>query len=203
MNQIEKIFEDSKSPAEFARAYLKYISTLLSQLDPTTISDFIETLESARERNARIFFIGNGGSAATSSHFANDLGYGTRSWQKPFRALSLTDNVAVLTAIGNDYGYEDVFILQLKNQLQAGDVVVAISASGNSLNLIKAVEYANENGAVTYGLVGFDGGNLSRLTKKVIHIKTAKGEYGPVEDLHMILDHLIGAYLFMKCRKEG
>src|SRR6185369_2467294 len=115
--------------------------------DSGAIAKFIEILLQARERHARIYFIGNGGSAATASHFANDIAIGTRSWAKPFRAISLTDNVAILTAIGNDYGYTEIFVAQLKAVMEPNDVVVAISASGNSPNIIEAVRYANEQGA--------------------------------------------------------
>ncbi len=160
-------------------------------------------LVEARERGARIFFIGNGGSAATAAHFANDIGIGSQSWSKPFKTVSLADNVPVLTALANDYGYENVFTLQLKTQMSQGDVVVAISVSGNSPNVVSAIEYANANGAVTTALTGFDGGRLKGLTQISVHVPTEKGEYGPVEDVHMILDHLVGTYLSALCRAEN
>ena len=154
----------------------------------------------ARERGSRVFFIGNGGSAATASHFANDLAIGTRTLEKPFRVISLTDNVAVMTAIGNDYGYEQIFLQQLKTVMDPHDVVVAISASGNSPNLLTAIEWANAHGAITIGLTGFDGGRLASLAQQRVHIPSNKGEYGPVEDAHMILDHIVGNYLMLACR---
>lgn len=202
MNNVERIFADRPKPADFARSYLEYVSKIMSQLDENEIAAFIEALVQARERDARIFFIGNGGSAATASHFANDVAIGCRSWERPFRAISLTDNVPVMTAIANDYGYEHIFTLQLKTMMRPGDVVVAISASGNSPNVINAVEWANENGATTIGLTGFDGGKLRAIAKSGVHVPTNKGEYGPVEDVHMILDHLVGAFLMHLCRTE-
>src|SRR6185436_5125589 len=126
----------------FATTYLRHVVDVLQRVRPQDIVALMQTLVAARDRGARIFFIGNGGSAATASHFANDVGIGNRSWTKPFKAVSLTDNVPVLTAIANDYGYDEIFRLQLKTQMSAGDVVVAISASGNSPNVLKAVEWA-------------------------------------------------------------
>ncbi len=202
MNQLDRIFEQSSRPDEFARAYLDYLSDILARLDTAAIAVFAKTLLEARERDARIFFLGNGGSAATASHFANDIAIGTRSPEKPFRAISLTDNAAAITAIANDDGYAEIFVQQLRTLLAPGDVVVAISASGNSENLRRAVEYANGRGATTVGLTGFDGGRLAEIVSLRVHIPTNPGEYGPAEDGHMILDHLIGAYLARRVRGE-
>jgi D-sedoheptulose 7-phosphate isomerase len=202
MNNVERIFADKPQPASFARGYLDHVSKLLAQIDEKEIAAFISALVDARERGARIFFIGNGGSAATASHFANDIAIGCRSWARPFRAMSLTDNVPVMTAIANDYGYEHIFTLQLKTLMHPGDVVVAISASGNSPNVVNAVEWANQNGATTVALTGFDGGKLRAAATIGVHVPTMKGEYGPVEDAHMVLDHLVGAFLMHRCRAE-
>jgi D-sedoheptulose 7-phosphate isomerase len=203
MNNVERIFAEQPEPAGFARAYLDYVTQVLASLDEGEIAAFIGALVDARERNARIFFIGNGGSAATASHFANDIAIGCRSWERPFRAMSLTDNVPVMTAIANDYGYEHIFTLQLKTCMHPGDVVVAISASGNSPNVVQAVEWANAQGGTTVALTGFDGGKLRQIAKLAVHVPTVKGEYGPVEDVHMVLDHLVGAFLMNRCRTEA
>ena len=203
MNNIEKLFVDSPSATHFAKGYFNYLGNVMGSLDAEAIGAFVKLLLDARERNARIFFIGNGGSAATASHFANDIGIGTRTLERPFRALSLCDNNAVLTAIANDYGYEDIFVQQLKTMMFSGDVVVGISASGNSPNIIRAMEYASANGAQTVGLSGFDGGKLRSLVSISLHVPSEKGEYGPVEDVHMIFDHLIGAYLGLLVKKQA
>jgi len=202
VNNIERIFDHSQNPKEFSLGYLNYLKKTIDALSPESIADFIQILFRARQEAAKIFFLGNGGSAATASHFANDIGYGTRTWTPPFQAIALTDNVAVLTALANDYGYENIFTLQLKTLMNPGDVVVAISGSGNSPNILQAVRYANENKAVTVGLTGFDGGELRRICQKNIHVPTEKGEYGPVEDIHMVLDHLVSGYLAMCCQQE-
>lgn len=200
MKTIEQIYREKPQAASFAQGYLDYLSKVLAQLDVAAIATFVERLLQARERNARIFFIGNGGSAATASHFAHDIAIGSRSWAKPFRALSLTDNVAILTAIANDHGYDEIFTRQLRIQMVPGDIVVAISVSGNSMNVVKAVEYANANGAITVALTGFDGGQLKRIARLCVHVPTNKGEYGPAEDVHMILDHLVGTFLMFAVR---
>lgn len=193
MNNLDRIF--TKDPAAFAAAYVEYLSAVLKGIDIDAIGRFIETLLDARERGASIFFIGNGGSAATASHFANDLGIGTNSYDKPFRAISLTDNQAIVTAVGNDFGYEEIFVRQLRILGRKGDIVVGISASGNSINLLKAFEYAKSAGIKTVAITAFDGGKMKQTADDGIHVATALREYGPAEDAHMILDHLISAYL--------
>jgi D-sedoheptulose 7-phosphate isomerase len=186
--------------ARFADRYLTYVSKVLSDIDREAIATFADALLAARERQAMIFFIGNGGSAATASHWVNDL---TRWRGKPFRALSLTENVAMLTAIANDHGYDHVFRWQLENLMAAGDVLVAISASGNSPNIVEAVKYARAHDGLTVGLTGFDGGALRELVEINIHVPTSAGEYGPTEDAHLILDHLVTAYLWEACAAQG
>ena len=193
MNNIDRIF--SKDPNKFADSYLNYLQSILKKIDTKEIARFIETLLSARKRKATVFFIGNGGSAATASHFANDISIGTNDYDDPFKAISLTDNVSILTAIGNDFGYEEIFVRQLRVLGQPEDVVVGISASGNSPNLLKAFEYAKNTGIKTVAITAFDGGKLKTMADYGIHIPTGLKEYGPAEDAHMILDHLVGAYL--------
>ena len=144
--------------------------------------------------------MGNGGSAATASHFANDLSIGSDSYEKPFRAISLTDNQAIITAISNDFGFEDVFVKQLRVLGRPGDVAVAISASGNSSNLLAAFAYAKTVGIKTIAITAFDGGKLKNIADEGIHVPTGPREYGPAEDAHMVLDHLVGAYLMRLVR---
>jgi D-sedoheptulose 7-phosphate isomerase len=193
MNNLDRIF--TPDPVSFADAYLGYLTEVLKSIDRKEIGKFAETLLDAREREATVFFIGNGGSAATASHFANDIAVGTNSYTKPFRAISLTDNQAIITAIGNDFGFDEIFSRQLQLLGKQGDIVVAISASGNSKNLLKAFEYAKENEIKTVAITGFSGGAMKEMADEGIHVPTGSKEYGPAEDAHMILDHLIGNYL--------
>jgi len=185
----------SKSKEIYAESYIKYLTEVLGKISSKEISDFIDILIDARSRGSSVYFIGNGGSAATASHFANDILIGTKSTNLPFRAISLCDNQAIITAIANDYGYEYIFSQQLTALLKKNDVVVAISASGNSPNLLQAIDIAKQKEAITVGLVAFDGGKLKKMTDKTIHVPTLKGEYGPSEDAHMMLDHLVSSYL--------
>jgi D-sedoheptulose 7-phosphate isomerase len=186
---------------KFSDDYLNYISDLISQLDRNHISEFVDHVLGVRDNKQTIFFLGNGGSASTASHFVNDISLGSRQFENPFRAVSLCDNQAVITAIANDDGYENIFLQQLQTQAKPGDSMVCISASGNSQNLVKAVEWSKANGIYTISLTAFDGGYLKQHTDLNIHVPTKIGEYGPAEDLHMVICGLIGSYfraLFLK-----
>jgi len=200
MNNIDQIYSESLSINDYSRSYIDYLSSVLNNISLTDIEKFIEVLLEAKERESSIFFIGNGGSAATASHFANDIAIGARTYKKPFRAISLCDNQAVITAIANDDGYEKIFSQQLQVLLKKQDVVVAISASGNSPNLIQAIDTSKEIGAITVGISAFDGGKMKEMVGVSLHVPTEKGEYGPAEDAHMVLDHLISNYLMRLVR---
>jgi D-sedoheptulose 7-phosphate isomerase len=198
---LEDHFAEAGSKRDFATRYLNYLSDLLGQLDVGVIEQIIDAFTEAGERGQTVYFIGNGGSAATASHFANDLAYGTRAaGRRPFTAVSLADNVSVLTALANDEGYDQIFVRQLEGALEPGDVVVALSVSGNSANVLEAVRYAGEVGALTIGCTGFDGGVLRQMVDVNLHVPTRAGEYAPVEDVFQILDHLIYSYLRMERR---
>ena len=195
MNNIDQIYSKSLNINDYSKSYIDYLSSVLNNISLTDIEKFVEVLLEARERESSIFFIGNGGSAATASHFANDLAIGTRAYEKPFRAISLCDNQAVITAIANDDGYEKIFNQQLEVLLKKQDVVVAISASGNSPNLLKAIDTSKKLSAVTVGISAFNGGKMKEMVDVALHVPTEKGEYGPAEDAHMVLDHLVSSYL--------
>ena len=183
---------------KFSDEYLEYLTTLIAQLDRSAISQFADLLLQSRENKTTTFFLGNGGSASTATHFVNDVSLGSRQFEKPFRAISLCDNQAVITAIANDDGYENIFLQQLQTLATAGDTIVCISASGNSKNLIKAIEYARENNIYVVGLTAFDGGYLKNNCDLNIHVPTKIGEYGPAEDLHMVICGLVGSYFRAK-----
>lgn len=200
MNNLDRIFVEDV--AEFAERYCRYLNNVLQGIDAKAVARFVKVLLEARARSATIYFIGNGGSAATASHFANDLAIGTNSYTKPFRVVSLTDNLAILTALANDFGYEEVFVRQLQVVGKPGDVLVAISASGNSPNLIRAMEYAASSDIKTVAITAFDGGKMKQIADEGIHVPTGPKEYGPAEDAHMILDHMIGAYLTRAVQRE-
>jgi D-sedoheptulose 7-phosphate isomerase len=172
--------------------YLQLLNTILEHLDHGAVLRVGACLQRARDAGATIFLAGNGGSAATASHWANDLGKATRyTGARPIRVISLSDHTSWLTALANDEGYERVFSGQLGNFAQPGDVLVVLSASGNSPNLVEAVRTAREHGVMTVAFLGFDGGILKPLVDECVWLPTPKGTYGPVEDVHSIVCHLL------------
>ena len=182
--------------SELAHSYFEYVTQLIQSIDLSALEQVVNRLHSVREHGACVYIMGNGGSAATASHFANDLCKAAKkSGKSPIRAFCLTDNVPWLTALADDDGYENVFTGQPDNHLRPGDVVIAISASGNSTNLVRAVELAKSRGATTIGILGFDGGTLHRLVHISLLVPSQPGYYGPVEDVHLILEHIITACL--------
>jgi D-sedoheptulose 7-phosphate isomerase len=178
----------------YAQRYFERLRQVLDGIDHSEIDRFVDLLLQARQSSRNIFFVGNGGSAATSSHFANDLSIGTRQQEKPFKVISLVDNIATLSAIGNDYGYDQIFARQINVYGQKNDLLVGISASGNSPNLLRAFEVGQELGLTTVSITAFDGGKLKKIADHSVHVPTNAGEYGPAEDAHLILDHLITYY---------
>jgi len=179
----------------FVKDYLTRLKQILDDIDVDVISDIVDTLEETIENKSRIYILGNGGSAATASHMVNDLGAGLRRRNViNFDVTSLGDNSSVVTAIANDIGYENIFYMQMKGHINADDVVVAISCSGESPNIIKAVDYAKDLGCKIIGVTGFNGGYLKKISNINFHVDAPEGEYGLVEDAHMILDHIIYSY---------
>lgn len=176
-----------------------YIAKQHRALDSVPVSQIerlTQTLRAAWLRDAQIFAIGNGGSAAAASHFATDLGKGSSDkLARRFRVLSLADNVAWLTALGNDYSYDDTFVRQLQNYARSGDVLLAASVSGNSPNLVKAFEWANEHGLETAAIVGEKRGTLAEIARQSIVIQDT--HYGRVEDVQMHILHML-CYAFME-----
>lgn len=172
---------------------IRYITGLqlsLNVLPTDKIEEVITILHEARLNSRQIFIMGNGGSASTASHFVCDLAKGTRKEGWPmFKAIGLSDNMAIFSAYGNDEGYENVFAQQLANLIQPHDVVIGISASGNSENVLNAITLANNSSATTIGFTGFDGGRLSSLVDINVHIPSDCIEQ--VEDIHLALEHMI------------
>lgn len=176
------------SPLQIASDYLAGFNALLAKIDLGSVGRAVELLRQARDRNSTIFLAGNGGSAATATHMANDLGKATkRSGRTPLRVMCLSDCVSWLTALANDEGYERVFAGQLENFAKPGDLLMVISASGNSPNLVEAVKLARSRGMQTIGLLGFDGGALRGMVDEPLWVESEKGQYGPVESAHTVL----------------
>jgi len=168
----------------------------LASLNVEALEGLVTTLRKAWSEDRQIFAVGNGGSAANASHFAVDLGKGSSDkLGKRFRVLSLTDNVAWITALGNDYSYDDIFVRQLTNYARPGDVVIGISVSGNSPNLVKTMEWCRAHGVWTVALVGAKRGRMAELADQLVVIDDT--HYGRVEDAQMTILHLL-CYAFME-----
>jgi D-sedoheptulose 7-phosphate isomerase len=175
---------------ELIRNYISALQLTMDQLPLQLIADVVDVLQQARTNGSQVFILGNGGSASTASHFACDLAKNTRQEGLPhFRVIGLTDNMAMFSALANDDGYENVFTEQLAGLLRHGDIVIAISASGNSKNVVYAAEMAQRYKATVIGFTGFDGGRLRQLANINIHVNSNIIEH--VEDIHLMLEHLI------------
>ncbi len=179
--------------------YRDELIVALRSLDLARIGEFIRILERARDEERTIFIFGNGGSAATAAHFVAEL-VNKASVDRPkrFRIMALSDQVSTITAFANDLGYETVFEQNLRNFAREGDVVIALSGSGNSPNVLRAVEYANSAGCTTIGLSGFEGGKLARLVQHPLVVPAH--HQGRAEDGHMVACHLI-SYYFMEAEQ--
>ena len=179
---------------DYIREYIDRLEQGLRKINPVAIEQVVETLENARRERRTLFIIGNGGSAATASHMANDLQkLASQGKGAAHRAIALTDNVPLITAWANDTDYEEVFTRQLEALAQEGDLLIVITGSGNSKNIVHAVKWAKAAGLKTIALLGFDGGIVKKLADHALLF--AEDHYGRVEDAHMILEHMIANYL--------
>ena len=178
------------SKKKIVEDYLKGLRSCLDEISRQDIEGIVDIIFTAYEKGKQVFIMGNGGSATTACHFARDLQMLTaKEGKHRVKAFSLTDNIAMVTSLANDIDYSSIFKEQLVGRVGEGDVVIGISASGNSLNVLRAVEFARSQGAVAVGLIGFGGGKLRELTHKCIVLSSK--DYGQVEDVHLVLDHII------------
>ncbi|MEM1484166.1 SIS domain-containing protein [Oscillospiraceae bacterium PP1C4] len=178
-------------------AYFETLKKTIDQVDKHVIQKTMELLIKARDEKKYIFIMGNGGSAATASHYAGDFNKGlSLNRDKKFRFVALNDNAPTVLSLANDVSYDAIFVEQLKNFLDEGDLVIAISGSGNSKNIINAVEYAKEKGSTVIGLTGYNGGKLKELADVKMHVPLDNMQV--VEDIHMVFGHLIMSILYNK-----
>ena len=195
------------TPVDHIQSYLANLQKVLRELPLAPVAQMLALFERAHAEERTVFVIGNGGSAATASHMMNDLckgplghdpaAEGSLAWKR-FRVLALTDNVPLLTAWANDAEFNSVFSEPLQNFARAGDVLLAISASGNSPNILAAVDVARRMKLQVVGFTGFGGGKLAQLADLAIVVPS--NEYGPVEDVHLVLDHILTSYLHAKLK---
>jgi D-sedoheptulose 7-phosphate isomerase len=177
--------------------YLEEVANTLKAMErdlPLKAQEIVSALVKARDAGRRIYICGNGGSASTASHMASDLNKGANRKDAPrFKAIALTDNIPAMLAWANDASYDDIFVEQLRNHLEKGDIVIGISGSGNSPNVLKAMHYANDNGATTIGLTGFDGGKLAQMAK--ICYTVPSNCMQQIEDIHLLIEHMLSLIL--------
>ncbi|MDR4498277.1 MAG: SIS domain-containing protein [Candidatus Scalindua sp.] len=184
---------------ELTVQYLDDLQDTLRNIDLQNVERIVNAILAAYENEKQIFIMGNGGSGSTASHFACDINKGvTFGLEKRFKVISLSDNIPTMLAYANDSSYDDIFIEQLKNFLNPGDVVIGISGSGNSINVIRAIQYANEKGIETIAFTGFDGGEIAKIAKTSFVVPV--NDMQKVEDGHLILAHIIMQILVKKLR---
>lgn len=188
--------------------YLGRLNQELGRVDRAAMERWSDLIYQAWEKGKFVFLIGNGGSGLTASHFCEDLGKGTMrdadlldESKKRLKVLSLTDNLGWIMAVGNDLAYDQIFVQQLMNYGTAGDVLIAISGSGNSRNVLNAVDWANRHGLVTFGLTGYAGGRLKEMQQDGLHVDLH--DMGMVESIHMCLHHWVLNDVFARMNGEG
>ena len=186
------IGEEHLSIVGFASQYLDGLRSCLDEIASDDVEAVVSAIYEAYEAGRQVFIVGNGGSAATASHMACDLGKTAAvEGRARLRVFSLTDNVPLMTAIANDIGYDRLFVEQLRNLLNPDDLVIVVTGSGDSPNVVQAARYAKEKGAVTVGLLGFGGGAVRTIVD--YHVTISSTHYGHVEDVHMVLNHIISS----------
>ena len=195
--KIASAFMSNTSPTfnsvslSITKTYLGRIRQSLEAIDSSQIANLLNTLGMIRESGSSIFIAGNGGSGTTAEHIALDWMLGTGLSNPPLRVISLAQSTAAVTATGNDLSFENVFSRQLKSLAKRGDLLVVISASGNSPNLLQLVDDARELGVQVAAMTGFDGGRLAQMADLAVHVPTTFGDYGVAEDLHLMIGHIV------------
>ena len=183
---------------KYLDSYIERVQNAVSSINVDQLRTLAAAIDETVSAQGHVFFIGNGGSAATATHYVNDLVMAYARTNRVLRTSSLSDNPSLITGVANDYSFLEVFEYQLKALGQPGDLVVAISASGNSPNLVQAINYAVSAGIRTAAVLGFDGGKLKEKSEIVVHVPTEIGDYGPAEDAHLVINHAIAALLRAK-----
>jgi D-sedoheptulose 7-phosphate isomerase len=199
MSVINKLSVKNKNVASFAESYFQNLIDTFKKLDKELIIKLEREFLEIRKKNATLYVFGNGGGAATAMTMANDLGFDVlkKTNKKTFKIISLNDNSSVITAIANDTGYDNIFLNQLKIHFNRNDKILIFSASGNSKNLVDAANWVKKKGGKVISILGFDGGKLKKISNLSVHIKSEKGDYGPVEDIQLIINHIL-AHWFQK-----
>ncbi len=188
---LSSLYDEATDAYSKHLKYCQYIAELAESVDRETFNQVFQLLENAMFSRSKIFLAGNGGSAGVASHICNDWIVSKRRDMPYPPIVSLTDNMPVMTAIANDYGYQEVFAKQLEALAESGDILVVFSVSGNSKNIVRACEFAKQKGVTTIGYTGFDGGEVAGIVDYSLRVKSSMPEYGPTEDLFQIFGHAL------------
>lgn len=198
MPALENLHRNASSAQEYAEGFRDRVAAAVQAMDTGGAVRLIEALTETLDADGTVFVLGNGGSGAVAAHWVNDLGVNCLVDGHPgYRVISLGDNASAITAVANDTDFAEVFVAQLRSGLRSNDLVIALSVSGNSPNVIRAVEFANAVGVTTIGFTGMDGGELKELASISIHAPSDTDEYGPVEDIFSVFMHLATGYITM------
>jgi len=198
MPTLTDAYHAAASPTDYIRAHMRRTAEVIEALDADAINTLTEWVLEAGAMDRTVFTLGNGGSATVAGAWVNDLAVNTvMDGQPGFRVIALGDSGPCVTALGNDVSFDDIFVYQLRAAMRPGDLVIGMSCSGNSPNVLRAMAHARDNGAKTVAIAGFDGGALLTAADLVIHIPSEKDEYGPVEDAFSAVMHAVTAYITM------
>jgi D-sedoheptulose 7-phosphate isomerase len=199
MPVLEDLFVDAYAPQEYVSGFRDRFIEHVQSIDTEAVARVIEMLDSTCQSGGTVFVLGNGGSGAVAAHWVNDLGVNNLVEGQPgYRVISLGDNASAITAVGNDLDFAEVFAAQLRSSLRPDDLVIALSVSGNSPNVIRAIEYANDVGVETIGFTGMTGGKVKDLVTLSVHTPSDVDEYGPVEDMFSVFMHIATGYVAMR-----
>jgi D-sedoheptulose 7-phosphate isomerase len=197
------ILKKQESIDKFIKIYFEHLNYIFKNIDRNKIKNLSLLLEKSRKNNSNVFVVGNGGSAVNATAMSNDLGFDIlkKTKKKTFKVFSLTDNNAISTAISNDIGFENIFTSQLKILFEKNDLLIVMSVSGNSKNLLNCAKWVRKKQGKVFGILGCNGGKLKRFCNDSIIIPSKIGEFGPVEDLQLIINHILAHWFQITLQK--
>jgi len=193
--QLQDLFNSNKNINAFKNSYLDHVALIFGRLREIDLNPVLESIFNCHKNQGTVIFCGNGGSHANAQHMAVGLGFVTKKWHHPLRTIALGANGILMSSLANDYGYENIFAQELKVILRPHDLVIGVSVSGNSKNILTALEFAKSRGNETYAFLGADGGEIKKAGFSNLHIPTTDLQLGVVEDVHMLLGHILGYYI--------
>tara|TARA_Y100001935_G_scaffold242774_1_gene233519 strand:+ start:621 stop:1244 length:624 start_codon:yes stop_codon:yes gene_type:complete len=203
---IFNLVKKKRNISQFSLSYIDYLKKLFLRINLKEISKLEKEFLELRKKKSTLYVFGNGGAASTAITISNDLGFDVMKKSKnknTFKIICLNDNPSVITAIANDTGYENIFLNQLKIHFKKNDKILILSASGNSKNLVNAAKWVKSKKGKIISILGFDGGLIKKLSNVCVHIKSEKGDYGPVEDIQLIVNHILAHWFQVKLKNNN